>query len=100
MFLEFGLFTSSLDYWKDNWQVVPAILGYGLVLGGAMAIWSVALSAYLKKLVPIAVTWSSLFVLLSRLAIMMPCTATSAPASRQRGRRIHRWRRCGCGCRI
>jgi ABC-2 type transport system permease protein len=71
LFVEFGLFTSSLDYWKDNWRVVPAILGYGLVLGGAMALWSVALSAYLKKLVPIAVTWSSLFVLLSRLAIMM-----------------------------
>jgi ABC-2 type transport system permease protein len=71
LFVEFGLFTSSLDYWIDNWRVIPAILGYGLVLGGALAIWSVALSAYLRKLVPIAVTWSSLFVLLSRLSTIL-----------------------------
>lgn len=71
LFLEYGLFTESLDYWVDNWRVVPAILGYGIVLGGALALWSVALSAYLKKLVPIAVTWSSLFVLLGRLAVFL-----------------------------
>jgi ABC-2 type transport system permease protein len=71
LFVEYGLFTSSLDYWTSNWRVVPAILGYGLVLGGSLALWSVAMSAYLKKLVPIAVTWSSLFVLLRKLAEML-----------------------------
>jgi ABC-2 type transport system permease protein len=68
LFLEFGLFTTSFDYWLENWRIVPALLGYGLVLGGVLAVWITALSAYLQRLAPIAVTWSSLFVLLGRLA--------------------------------
>jgi ABC-type transport system involved in multi-copper enzyme maturation permease subunit len=71
LFLEYGLFTESLDYWIENWRVVPAIFGYGLVLGGTLALWSITLSAYLKKLVPIAVTWTSLFILLGRLAVFL-----------------------------
>jgi ABC-2 type transport system permease protein len=71
LFLEFGMFTTSLDYWSEHWRVVPAVLGYGVVLGLTLSIWIVALSAYLQKLAPIAVTWSSLFVLLGRLAEML-----------------------------
>jgi len=71
LFLEFGMFTTSLDYWSEHWRVVPAILGYGLVLGLSLAVWLVALSAYLQKLAPIAITWSSLFVLLAVLAEML-----------------------------
>jgi ABC-2 type transport system permease protein len=71
LFVEYGFFTSSLDYWIDNWRVVPAIFGYGLILGGTLALWSAAMSAYLKKLVPIAVTWTSLFVLSGALASML-----------------------------
>ncbi|MCE9605887.1 MAG: ABC transporter permease subunit [Planctomycetia bacterium] len=71
LFLEYGLFTTSLDYWSEHWRVVPAVLGYGAVLGLVLAIWLVALSAYLQRLAPIAVTWSSLFVLLGRLALML-----------------------------
>lgn len=68
LFIEFGLFTTSFDYWLQNWRIVPALLGYGLVLGGVLAIWITALSAYLQRLAPIAVTWTSLFVLCGRLA--------------------------------
>lgn len=71
LFLEYGMFTTSLDYWSEHWRVVPAVLGYGLVLGLTLSIWIVALSAYLRKVAPIAVTWSSLFVLLGRLAVML-----------------------------
>ncbi len=71
LFLEYGLFTTTEGYWADNWRVVPAIIGYGGILGLVLAIWLVALSAYLQKFAPIAVTWSSLFVLLGRLAVML-----------------------------
>lgn len=71
LFLEYGLFTSAENYWSDNWRVVPAIVGYGGLLGLVMSIWLVSLSAYLQKMAPIAITWSSLFVLLGRLAVMM-----------------------------
>lgn len=71
LFIEYGLFTTSLDYWRDNWRIVPALFGYGAVMGGVLAVWLAALSAYLQKLAPIAVTWSSLFVLLSRLTLTL-----------------------------
>lgn len=71
LFMEYGMFTTSLEYWRANWRVVPAILGYGAVLGGVLALWLAAVSAYLQKLAPIAVVWSSLFVLLGRLGFIL-----------------------------
>ena len=71
LFIEFGLFTTSLDYWRENWKIVPALLGYGLVLGGVTAVWLAAISAYLQRLAPIAVTWASLFLLMGRLALAL-----------------------------
>lgn len=71
LFIEFGLFTTSFDYWLENWRIVPALLGYGMVLGGVLAVWIAALSAYLQRLAPIAVTWTSLFVLCGRLALAL-----------------------------
>ena len=71
LFLEYGMFTTSTDYWRANWRVVPSILGYGAILGAVLALWLAAISAYLQKLAPIAVLWSSLFVLLGRLGFML-----------------------------
>lgn len=71
LFIEYGLFTTSYEYWFDNWRIVPALLGYGLVLGGVPAVWTVCLAAYLQKPAPIAVTWASLFVLLFRLSTFL-----------------------------
>jgi ABC-2 type transport system permease protein len=71
LYVEYGLFTTSLDYWRDTWRIVPAILGYGLVLGAVLSLWLAALAAYLQRIAPLAVTWASLFVLLGRLAYML-----------------------------
>ena len=65
------MFTTSTEYWQANWRVVPSILGYGAILGAVLALWLAAISAYLQKLAPIAVLWSSLFVLLGRLGFML-----------------------------
>lgn len=71
LFLEYGMFTTSTEYWQANWRVVPSILGYGAILGMVLALWLAAISAYLQKLAPIAVLWSSLFVLLGRLGFIL-----------------------------
>lgn len=68
LFLEFGMFTSSLRYWIDNWSVAMAVVVYGLVLCAVLSILLVTLSAYLQRLAPIAITWSSLFVMLRTMA--------------------------------
>lgn len=68
LFIEYGMFTTSFDYWIDNWAIALSILSYGLVLCAVLSIWIVTLSAYLQTIAPIAITWSCLFVLLSGIS--------------------------------
>jgi len=68
LFLAYGLFSETWDYWWDNWLLVPGILGYGAVLSLTLSIILVTLAAYLQKMAPIAIVWSSFFVLLRMLA--------------------------------
>jgi hypothetical protein len=71
LFVEYGLFTSSTDYWLENWRIVISILGYGLVLSAVLSVLLVTLSAYLQRAAPIAITWASIFVLLATIATQM-----------------------------
>ena len=71
LYLEYGAFTSSFEYWLDNWKLVLSILGYGLVLCTVLSIMLVTLSAYLQRTAPIAITWSSLFFMLVVIARQM-----------------------------
>ncbi|HEY5312977.1 MAG TPA: ABC transporter permease subunit [Pirellulales bacterium] len=68
LYVEFGLFTGSIDYWLNDWRSLVAVLVYGLVLCVTLSIMLVTLSAYLQRMAPIAITWCSLFLLLRRLA--------------------------------
>jgi ABC-2 type transport system permease protein len=71
LFVEYGMFTGSTDYWVEHWRIPLAVLVYGAVLCVVLSILLVTLSAYLERLAPIAVTWASLFLLLSRLSAML-----------------------------
>lgn len=68
LYIEYGMFTSSLDYWIDNWRIPMSVLSYGLALCVVLSIWLVTLSAYLQRMAPIAITWSSLFVMLATMS--------------------------------
>src|SRR5262249_36879930 len=67
LFLEYGMFTSSLDYWIDNWRVAVSVLAFGLVICAVNSILLVTVSAYLQRIVPITIAWASLFLLLGRV---------------------------------
>ena len=67
LFIEYGMFTSSFDYWREQWRVPLAVVCYGAVLATVLSVLLVTLSAYLERMAPIAITWSSLFVLLSAI---------------------------------
>jgi ABC-type transport system involved in multi-copper enzyme maturation permease subunit len=71
LFFEYGMFTASVDYWVENRRIVVSVLGYGLVLCVVLSTWLVALSAWLRKAAPIAITWSTLFAVLGTLAGML-----------------------------
>jgi ABC-2 type transport system permease protein len=67
LFLEYGMFTSSTDYWIDHWQIVVSVLAFGLVICLVNSILLVTISAYLQRIVPITIAWATLFLLLGRL---------------------------------
>jgi hypothetical protein len=71
LFIEYGAFTSSFAYWFENWRLVVSILGYGFVLCAVLSILLVALSAWLQRTAPIAITWSSIFTMLTFVAERM-----------------------------
>jgi ABC-type transport system involved in multi-copper enzyme maturation permease subunit len=67
LFFEYGMFTSSTDYWIDNWRIPVSVLTFGAVICVVNSILLVTISAYLQRIVPITITWASLFLLLGRL---------------------------------
>jgi hypothetical protein len=67
LFIEYGMFTSSLDYWIDNWRIPVSVLAFGAVICLVNSILLVTVSAYLQRIVPITIAWASLFLLLGRL---------------------------------
>ncbi|HEY2894360.1 MAG TPA: hypothetical protein VGJ16_09110 [Pirellulales bacterium] len=67
LFLEYGMFTDSTAYWFDHWRIVVSVLAFGLVICVVNSILLVTISAYLQRIVPITITWASLFLLLGRI---------------------------------
>ena len=55
------MFTSSTDYWIDNWRIVVSVLAFGLVICVVNSILLVTISAYLQRIVPITITWATCF---------------------------------------
>lgn len=71
LFFEYGMFTSSFTYWIENRRVLASVLGYGVVLSGALGLPLAAISARLQRTAPIAVTWVSVLLLSSALATVL-----------------------------
>lgn len=71
LFLEYGLFTASTQYWIDNWRIAVSVLTFGAVICIVNSILLVTISAYLQRIVPITIAWTTLFVLLGRLSSYM-----------------------------
>ncbi len=67
LFFEYGMFTASTQYWIDNWRIAVSVLACGLVICVVNSILLVTISAYLQRIVPIAITWTSLFLLIGRI---------------------------------
>ena len=63
LYLEFGMLGPSLRYWIDNWRALATAVSYGAVMATVLSIWLASLSAYLQRVAPIAITWSTLFIL-------------------------------------
>jgi ABC-2 type transport system permease protein len=70
LFVQYGLL-SSWGYFVDNWRLVFGILGYGLVLTVALSLLLVATASWLRRSVPLIMTWTTLFVFLKALSLAL-----------------------------
>lgn len=68
LYLEYGLMTSSLAYFQENYRILLGILGYGAVLAVVQSCLLFAVAACVPRTVPLVMTWLGLFVLLKALA--------------------------------
>lgn len=68
LFVEYGLLTNSLAYFQENWRIVLGILGYGAVMAVSLSLLLFALASWLRKTVPLVMSWACIFVLLPAVA--------------------------------
>lgn len=68
LFLEYGMLTTSLVYFRENGRILLGILGYGAVLAIVQSCLLFAVATVVSRTVPLVMTWLGLFVLLEALA--------------------------------
>ena len=64
LFVEYGVLTNSIAYFRENWRIVLGILGYGAIMAVSLSLLLFALASWLHKNVPLVMSWACIFVLL------------------------------------
>jgi ABC-type transport system involved in multi-copper enzyme maturation permease subunit len=67
LFVQYGLL-ESWDYFFDEGHLLVGILGYGLVLTATMTLVLLATATWLRRTVPLIMTWTTLFFFCRQLA--------------------------------
>jgi ABC-type transport system involved in multi-copper enzyme maturation permease subunit len=67
LFVQFGLL-ESWDYFYEQGHLLVGILGYGMVLTVSMTLILLATATWLRKTVPLIMTWTTLFFFCRQLA--------------------------------
>ena len=70
LFVEYGLFTESVEYFRESWRIFLAILGYGTLVSVASSLLILSLAALLQRTVLIGVVWGGVFVFLPMVGDM------------------------------
>ena len=64
LFIEYGAFTESIDYYLQNGRIFGAIVGYSALVSLVESVLVLGVAAVMKGTAPIAMTWGGVFVLL------------------------------------
>jgi ABC-2 type transport system permease protein len=71
LFIEYGAFTGSLDYFLSSQRILWAIAGYGLLVSVASSVLLLGVAALLERTIPIVAVWGALFIFLPAVAAML-----------------------------
>ncbi len=70
LYLEYGLLTDSITYFRENYRILLGILGYGLILSLVLGLLLIALASWLQRTVPLVIAWAFIFVFVPALGIL------------------------------
>jgi ABC-2 type transport system permease protein len=68
LYVEYGLLSSSFDYFREEWRIGVGIVAYGLILAAFQSLLLFAIAAWVPRTVPLVMTWLGMFTLLTLLA--------------------------------
>jgi len=68
LFVQYGLMSSSLGYFRENYRILLGILGYGTVFAVVESFVLFAVAVCVPRTVPLVMTWLGLAVLLKLVA--------------------------------
>lgn len=64
LYLEYGFFSSSTQYWRDNPRIVLGIVGYSTLLMTIPSLLLLAVGAVCRRGAPLVMVWCSIFLVL------------------------------------
>lgn len=64
LYVEYGLLSSSLDYFRENPRILFGILGYGVIMAVVLSLLLAAIASWVPRAVPLVMTWACIFILL------------------------------------
>ena len=64
LFIEFGAFSESFAYYRDNLRILRAIVLHGLLMSVVPAILLLGIAALLRRMVAIILAWGGIFIFL------------------------------------
>jgi ABC-2 type transport system permease protein len=67
LYVQYGVLTNSLDYFRENPRIAGGILGYGAVLAIVQSLLLFAIASWVHRAVPLVMCWLGIFVLLDLL---------------------------------
>jgi ABC-2 type transport system permease protein len=70
LFVQYGLL-DSWSYFVDSFRLLVGILAYGLTLSVCLSLMIVAAATWLRKTVPLIMTWTTFFLFFRLLALAM-----------------------------
>ncbi len=71
LYVEYGLLTDSIAYFRENLRILFGILGYGAILAITLSLLMFALASWLQRTVPLVMTWACLFVLMPAVGLIL-----------------------------
>ena len=64
LFIEYGLFSDSFDYFLESGGILLAIIGYGLLVSVSMSVLLLGVAALLQRTISIVMVWGMIFIFL------------------------------------